>query len=78
MIDRFEGDVAVVLVGENERRLEIPRKSLPRGVREGAWLQIEVEGDRLVSAMIDQAETDLARQRIQEELDRLRRGEHLR
>lgn len=77
VIDRFEDGWAVLLVGENERRLEVPRKALPRGAREGHWLQVEMEGDRLLSADIDREETERARQRIREKLDRLRRGEHL-
>ena len=77
VIDRFEGEWAVLLVGEEERRLNVPRKNLPRGAREGQWLQVELEGDQLLSASIDREATDQARQRVMEKLERLRRGEHL-
>ena len=43
VIDRFEGDKAVLLVGEEEDRLIIPRVSLPSGAMEGMWLQAYVE-----------------------------------
>lgn len=77
VIDRFEDGWAVLLVGEDERRLNVPRKQLPRGVREGTWLQVELDGDILVSATIDREATARARQRILEKLEKLRKGEHL-
>ena len=77
MIDRFEDGWAVLLVGEKERKLEVPRRSLPRGAREGHWLQVEVEGDQLVSAVLDREETAKAKQRVREKLERLRKGEQL-
>ena len=77
VIDRFEEGQAVLLVGEDERRINVPRKVLPRGAREGHWLQVELEGDQLVSAVIDLEETARAKQRVMEKLERLRRGEHL-
>ena len=77
VIDRFEEDKAVLLVGDQERKLVVPRKSLPRGVKEGHWLKVEITGDKLLSALIDEQETARARQRITEKLERLRRGEHM-
>ena len=77
VIDRFEEDQAVLLVGDQERKLIVPRKSLPRGSKEGHWLKLELDGDRLVNALIDQEETSKARQRIAGKLARLRKGEHL-
>ena len=76
VIDRFENGWAVLLVGDEGRKVDVPRKALPKGAREGHWLQVEVEGDRLVSATIDREETARAKQRILEKLERLRRGEH--
>ena len=77
VIDRFEGKVAVLLVGDAGRVLNVARKALPRGAREGQWLQVDLEGDELRSATIAAAETARARQRIMETLERLRKGEHL-
>lgn len=77
VIDRFEESQAVLLVGEQERKLIVSRKDLPRGAKEGSWLKIELEGERLLSAMIDEDETVRAKQRIADKLERLKRGEHL-
>lgn len=77
VIDRFEEEWAVLLIGEGERRLDVKRIELPKEASEGDWLQVELEGDRLVSAVVDEAETERARSRIMSKLERLRRGDHL-
>jgi Protein of unknown function (DUF3006) len=77
VIDRFEGNLAVLLLNEGQEQLIVPRKSLPRGVKEGHWLQVEIENGEVRNAVIDQEETAKAKQRIAEKLARLRRGEHL-
>jgi hypothetical protein len=76
VIDRFEGDKAVLLVGEEEDKLIVPRSSLPAGIKEGQWLQVDVVDDRVLSATIDKAETNKRVERIEEKLARLRRGDH--
>ncbi len=45
IIDRFEGEYAVVFVGAEEVKLDIPRELLPKGVKEGSWLKISFELD---------------------------------
>lgn len=77
VIDRFEDGWAVLLVGEEERRLNVPRNALPRGVRAGHWLQVEFDGDNLANAAIDAEETARAKQRVMEKLARLRKGYHV-
>ena len=77
VIDRFEGDQAVLLVGDAERQLVVLRRTLPKGAKEGHWLRVEIDGAALLSATIDEEETARARQRIAEKLERLRRGGHL-
>jgi len=67
----------VVLLGGERRRLDVPRGSLPMGVREGDWLQLELEDGRVTAASIDVGEIERVRKRISEKLLRLRRGEHL-
>ena len=78
VIDRFEGDSAVLLVGEERQVVDVPRDALPMGAREGMWLKVEIDNGMLKRVELDEDATDAARQRIQEKLDRLRRGEHLR
>jgi len=77
VLDRFEGDKAVLLVGDERRVLDVPRNQLPLNVQEGVWLQISIEDGKLTHAALDQESTDTARQRIAAKLERLRRGEHL-
>ena len=45
VIDRFEGDHAVVLFGDEEIKVDIPRQLLPTGVKEGSWLKVSFELD---------------------------------
>ena len=79
VIDRFEEGSGVLIIGEGdaERRINVPKKALPKGVKEGTWLQVEMDGDQLVSAVIDKEETARVRARIQEKLNRLRSGDYL-
>ncbi len=77
VIDRFEGKYAVLLLGEGERKLNVLRNLLPKQAKEGSWLQVEVENESILSAVLDEAETKNAKQRIAEKLERLRRGDHL-
>ena len=63
VIDRFEGEIAVVLVGEESWQLSIPRKYLPEGAREGSHL--------VVSCEIAAAEKEEQEKRIKSLLDKL-------
>jgi len=75
-IDRFEGEWAVIVL-EDDRRFNFPRKKLPEGCKAGSWLQVEVIDGDIKSLVIDEQETELARQRISDKLAALRRGDHL-
>jgi hypothetical protein len=76
VIDRFEDDKAVLLVGEEEERLIVPRAILPSEAKEGLWLRVDVEDDHILTATIDETETAKAKERIADKLARLRRGEN--
>ncbi len=78
VIDRFEGEIAVVLIGETQRPFDVPRSQIPPEAREGQWLRVEVQGDQVVRVEIDAQASEAAQARIQEKLERLRRGDHLR
>jgi len=73
VIDRFEGEKAVLLAGEEQRVVIVPRKDLPAGAREGHWLKLRLEGQSVVGIDADEEGTAKARQRIADKLDRLRR-----
>ncbi len=45
VIDRFEGDFAVVLFGDEEKKVDIPKQLLPGEAREGSWLKVTFELD---------------------------------
>ena len=79
VIDRFEGDFGIVLIdaGDGERQMDVPKKALPKGAREGDWLQVEMQGDQITRVVIDKGETARAQQRIQEKLALLRSGAYL-
>lgn len=77
VVDRVEAGKAVVLVGDEEERLVVPMASLPAGTKEGTWLEVDVEDDRILSAKLDPEGEKAAQQRITDKLARLRRGDHL-
>jgi prophage tail gpP-like protein len=77
VIDRFEGRFAVLIVGEDEQHMNVPKKRLPKLSKEGDWLQVEIQNGEVISAVMDKEETASAEQRIAEKLARLRQGEHL-
>jgi hypothetical protein len=64
IIDRIEGKMAVVLVGDYEEKIDIPLANLPKGVKEGSCLKVHFE--------IDRDEELNRRKRIQERLNRLK------
>jgi hypothetical protein len=77
VVDRFEEDKAVLLVGDNEEQLVVDRSQLPAETKEGHWLKVDLENGVILGAEIDQAETERAKARIATKLDELRRGDYL-
>ena len=57
IIDRFEGSLAVLLIGQDETRLEVPRCLLPKGAKEGDVLEINVKKLKVKTA---KAKADVA------------------
>ena len=45
VIDRFEGENVVLLVGEDERQVIFPAKELPEGLNEGDYLRMNIVYD---------------------------------
>lgn len=45
VIDRIEGDLAILLVGDQEDMLNVPMYMLPEGATEGSWLVIRFSLD---------------------------------
>lgn len=64
-IDRFEGEVAVLLVGEEGTPVNVPRSDLPEDAEQGDVLRLE--------AVIERGETEEWRESIRERIERLKR-----
>jgi len=77
VIDRFEGDYAVLFFTDSNTPVNVLRRELPEEVNEGDYLKLELRDSHVIQVEYDSQETEEARQRIQAKLDRLRRGEHL-
>ena len=45
-IDRYEGDLAVLLLGEEMKKVNFPRAYLPSGLREGDYVTIDIRYDK--------------------------------
>ncbi len=75
VLDRFEGTIAILLVGDASQKMDIARELLPGDVREGQWLQVDIQDGKIVRVVLDVAETSARKRRIAAKLDRLRRGE---
>ena len=56
VVDRIEGEIAVLAADDDQETLDMPLNVLPRGLREGAVLRVtESNGDLLwVSAIVDE------------------------
>jgi hypothetical protein len=65
VVDRIEGNIAVVLVGENETRLDVPLRYLPDGARESTILSL--------GFVVNADETAAALDRARERIERLKR-----
>lgn len=64
VIDRFEGDFAVLLFGDEEIKVDFHRSLLPQGAKEGSWLTISLE--------LDLEGEQKQREKISEQLKRLK------
>lgn len=67
VVDRFEGEYAVVFLGEEEYQIDIPRRFLPPGTMEGDVLRLEWG--------IDLEETRRRKKRIKGLIDDLLKGQ---
>jgi hypothetical protein len=75
-IDRFEENMAVLILEQSNSRWDVLRELLPAGAREGQHVLVELDGEKISKIVVDEDGTVQARERIQTKLERLRRGEH--
>ncbi len=67
-IDRFEEEMALLVVGEEQAVINVPRSYLPQGAGQGDVLRLE--------ATLDREETNRRREDVRRKIERLkRRGE---
>lgn len=71
VIDRFVEGLAVILVGDHETEYHVPVDSLPAGSGPGSVLRVRV-ALQIVEMILDQADTDQTKNRIEDKLRRLR------
>ncbi len=75
VLDRFEEDKAVLMVGDAQDLYVVPRILLPSDAKEGQRLQVDLVDDVIRSVVIDTAATAAAQESIAEKLRRLREGD---
>jgi len=74
VIDRFEGDLAVLLVEDSKQfTLPVSRAILPGGIKEGDHLQITLIDGLLAKATLDEEATKVSQSAIDQEVANLRR-----
>ena len=60
-IDRYEGDLAVLLLGEEMKKVNFPRKFLPDEVNEGDYITIDIALDKEANEAAEQEALELLR-----------------
>jgi hypothetical protein len=72
VIDRFEGNLAVIVFEKNEKRMIYLKNNLPKGAKEGDWLLIEIQDDKIIKIDIDFQLKEDAKRRITGKMEKLR------
>ena len=72
VIDRFEEGLAVILIGDGLRRINLPVERLPEGTEPGMWVELETVEGEVISVSILEGETIEAQKRIAKKLANLR------
>ncbi|MFP4200089.1 MAG: DUF3006 domain-containing protein [Bacillota bacterium] len=64
VVDRIEDNIAVLLIGPKEQKMEIPLERLPEGTRESSILRVTFE--------LDPEETSRTLECMRERIERLK------
>lgn len=59
VVDRFEEDKAVLLIGDDEIAVNWPRRLLPRGIKETTIIAMEITVDEAATIAAQQSAADL-------------------
>lgn len=60
-IDRYEGNLAVLLLGEEMKKVNFPREFLPDDVGEGDYIKIDIALDKEANEAAEQEALELLR-----------------
>ena len=58
-LDRFEGDLAVLYLGDDMKKVNFPRQYLPPEVSDGDYLQLDISYDEQATKQAEQEALDL-------------------
>jgi hypothetical protein len=72
VVDRIEGDQAVLEVSGGQQTLPVLLKALPAGTKEGTHLIISLQNGLLVKARVDRASAQAGQERINNKVADLR------
>jgi hypothetical protein len=72
VIERFEGNLAVIALEKNEKQMNYPKNNLPKGAKEGDWLLIDIQGGKIAKIDIDFQSKDDVKRRIAKKLEKIR------
>lgn len=73
VVEKIGTDLVTLLIGEEEQERIVSMEELPSGIKEGDWVTVTLdETGRLITIQIDEQETLLAKNRIQDKMDALR------
>ena len=60
-VDRFEGDLAVLLLGDNMKKVNFPKEFLPAEVGEGDYVKIDITLDEEANNEAEEEALELLR-----------------
>ncbi|SEA11789.1 DUF3006 domain-containing protein [Selenomonas ruminantium] len=60
-IDRYEGELAVLLLGESMKKVNFPREFLPDGVDEGDYITLDIALDEEANKKAEEEALELLR-----------------
>ncbi|KMK77990.1 DUF3006 domain-containing protein [Alkalihalobacillus pseudalcaliphilus] len=74
VLDRIEDQkFAVLLVGEKEEEMIIPKEQLPTGSKEGMWFSISIVDDQIEQIRIDEQVTEARKDAISQKMALLKK-----
>lgn len=75
VVEEITEDSITVFAGEEEREIVVLKAdiSYPEDMKPGDWVEMEKEGENVISIRVNEKETDQVKKRIQEKMDLLRK-----